>query len=237
MVMDVKSRALCMLQNFRYNELNSLKFHVKRFGELPTRAAATANASASSSSSTTPGTVVAARALTPPEPGEPAIPEPVRLPNPFLPQKNALTGRWAPPKYSIRQQVELIKVARLAGRLDVLPPGPKLTPPSFASMWPHLSPFNLYMLRGNWEQDIEWVSTSVDAEKKEVKDGGVRLYEGKKRMFKGHKRERLRPKKAAHRAQLLRDMPQRVEEYKQVRVQHQQPFHRQTTDFILFLFF
>ncbi len=49
------------------------------------------------------------------------------LDNPFVPHKNPKSGRWAPPKYSLRRQADLIKHARKSGALHLLPPGPKLT--------------------------------------------------------------------------------------------------------------
>lgn len=51
----------------------------------------------------------------------------IRLHNPFLPQKNPETGRWAPSKYSRRRQAELVKKARASNTLHLLPPGPKLS--------------------------------------------------------------------------------------------------------------
>jgi large subunit ribosomal protein L25 len=48
------------------------------------------------------------------------------LNNPFVPHKNPKSGRWAPPKYSLRRQAELIKHARESGMLHLLPPGLKL---------------------------------------------------------------------------------------------------------------
>ena len=49
------------------------------------------------------------------------------LDNPFVPHKNPKSGRWAPPKYSLRRQADLIKHARKSGALHLLPPGPKLS--------------------------------------------------------------------------------------------------------------
>ena len=49
------------------------------------------------------------------------------LDNPFVPHKNPKSGRWAPPKYSLRRQADLIKHARKSGTLHLLPPGPKLS--------------------------------------------------------------------------------------------------------------
>ena len=47
--------------------------------------------------------------------------------NPFVPHKNDKSGRWAPPKYSLRRQADLVKHARASGTLHLLPPGPKMS--------------------------------------------------------------------------------------------------------------
>jgi len=47
--------------------------------------------------------------------------------NPSVPHKNDKSGRWAPPKYSLRRQAELVKHARASGTLHLLPPGPKMS--------------------------------------------------------------------------------------------------------------
>ncbi|KAJ7184300.1 hypothetical protein C8R46DRAFT_1208514 [Mycena filopes] len=59
----------------------------------------------------------------------PTVPNAVVLPNPFLPWRNPKTGRWAPSKYSLRQQAELIKKAKATDTLHLLPPGVKLPQP------------------------------------------------------------------------------------------------------------
>src|ERR1700761_6660360 len=46
------------------------------------------------------------------------------LKNPFVPHKNSETGRWIPPKYSLRQQAKLVKHAKASKALHLLPPGP-----------------------------------------------------------------------------------------------------------------
>ncbi|KAF6844378.1 hypothetical protein CMUS01_01152 [Colletotrichum musicola] len=42
-------------------------------------------------------------------------------PNPFKPQKNADTGKWHDPVYSLRRQAELVKLAREHGVEELLP--------------------------------------------------------------------------------------------------------------------
>ncbi|KAF7323130.1 Mitoc-mL59 domain-containing protein [Mycena chlorophos] len=86
---------------FLQRELKALPRFVRRNGPLPEQAPATATR--------TPETVV--------------------LPNPFLPWRNPKTGRWAPSKYSLRQQADLIKQAKAAGKAHLLPPGVKLPHP------------------------------------------------------------------------------------------------------------
>lgn len=41
--------------------------------------------------------------------------------NPFLPHKNPTTGRWHPPLYSLRQQAELVKLAKAHQVEELLP--------------------------------------------------------------------------------------------------------------------
>ncbi|KAM7207052.1 hypothetical protein V8F33_000151 [Rhypophila sp. PSN 637] len=48
-------------------------------------------------------------------------------PNPFLAQKHPVTGRWHDPKYSLRRQAELVKIAREHGIEELLPYTPKKT--------------------------------------------------------------------------------------------------------------
>lgn len=43
------------------------------------------------------------------------------IPNPFEPQKFAATGKWHDPKFSLRRQAELIKLAREHGVEELLP--------------------------------------------------------------------------------------------------------------------
>ncbi|KAB8337137.1 hypothetical protein FH972_021441 [Carpinus fangiana] len=41
--------------------------------------------------------------------------------NPFAPHKNPITGRWHPPIYSLRQQADLVKLAKANGVEELLP--------------------------------------------------------------------------------------------------------------------
>lgn len=42
-------------------------------------------------------------------------------PNPFLPHKHPITGKWHDPEYSLRRQAELVKLAREEGVEELLP--------------------------------------------------------------------------------------------------------------------
>ncbi|KAI9567550.1 hypothetical protein HD554DRAFT_2205494 [Boletus coccyginus] len=151
--------------------------------------------------------------------------------NPFIPTKNPQTGRWAPPKYSLRQQADLIKKARASGTLALLPPAPKthaahLAAISFAKAQPaSKKPLvqagaetqlgtNTSGSEERWSQPIEWVG-EVKERKVPGAEVGNRLYAGKKRMFKGHKWERVAEKTALKRRMLMRDMAKRIQRYKQ----------------------
>lgn len=47
------------------------------------------------------------------------------LPNPFLPYRNPETNRWRAPKYSLRRQADLVKLAQKHGVEPLLPPSRK----------------------------------------------------------------------------------------------------------------
>jgi len=64
-----------------------------------------------------------------------------------------------------------------------------------------------------WMRPVEWVGT-VRERNVAGADLGNRLYAGKKRMFKGHKWERMRERRVARTKVLLRDMDKRVERFK-----------------------
>ncbi|KAG6331990.1 hypothetical protein ID866_7102, partial [Astraeus odoratus] len=149
-----------------------------------------------------------------------------RRTNPFVPQLNTKTGKWAPPKYSLRQQADLIKKARKAGMLDLLPPSIKTTKARERAVVAQAAqpilqgqltgakagPINPKDMR--WQQPVEWVG-KVKERKIAGAEVGNRLYAGRKRMFKGHKWERMAEKRAIRRRMLLRDMPKRIVRYKQ----------------------
>lgn len=148
---------------------------------------------------------------------DPTLP---RLPNPFVPRKNPKTGRWNDPKYSLRQQAELVKKAKAVGLLHLLPPGPKnptLVPEAPSQSGSLASQSD--ELQELWAMRVEWEG-SPEYKKVPGADLGARLYAGKKRMFKGHKWERVKAKRKAKRRVLLRDMDRRVSKYKSVSLVH-----------------
>ncbi|KAI9441284.1 hypothetical protein H4582DRAFT_1366135 [Lactarius indigo] len=166
------------------------------------------------------------------------------IPNPFVPHKNPQSGRWAPPKYSLRRQAELIKHARASGTLHLLPPGPKMSSGQLAAATtaasatpaathhPAADPAAEVKVSGltnrrptqqeardddaAWKGSVEWVG-SLRERSVVGADVGNRLYAGKKRMFKGHKWERTRERRITRTKILLRDMDKRVERFKQYR--------------------
>jgi large subunit ribosomal protein L25 len=135
-------------------------------------------------------------------------------PNPFLPRFNTKTGRWAPAKYSLRQQAELIKKAKVSNTLHLLPPGPKL---AASDIKQHLRNAGkpLKFLNGQpWAKKDAVVWEGEPKPKVVGADIGNRLYAGKKRMFKGHKWERTLDKRVRRRKMLLSDMKKRIVRYK-----------------------
>ncbi|KAF9225994.1 hypothetical protein BS17DRAFT_801257 [Gyrodon lividus] len=145
--------------------------------------------------------------------------------NPFIATLNPKTGRWAPPKYSLRQQAELVKKARATGMLSLLPHAPKTSAPQLAAI--ALAEARPMSKKPNtqtgteskalekwWSRPVEWVG-EVKERKVPGADIGNRLYAGKKRMFKGHKWERVAEKRAMRRKILMRDMEKRIERFKQ----------------------
>ena len=163
------------------------------------------------------------------------------VPNPFLSHRNPQSGRWAPPKYSLRRQADLIKHARASGTLHLLPPGLKMSVAQLAaattSTASHLAAdraseevrvsglTNRRPTQNSsreedvvaWTGPVEWVGNLRERTVAGA-DVGNRLYAGKKRMFKGHKWERTRERRVARTKIMLRDMDKRVERFKQVRV-------------------
>ncbi|KAF2876653.1 hypothetical protein BDV95DRAFT_625833 [Massariosphaeria phaeospora] len=57
----------------------------------------------------------------PPSSTPPAIADALPYPNPFLPRKNFVTGRWYGPVYGLRKQADLVKLAQKHDVVDLLP--------------------------------------------------------------------------------------------------------------------
>ncbi|RDB30118.1 hypothetical protein Hypma_014029 [Hypsizygus marmoreus] len=190
--------ALQAVKAFRFKQLKSLPKHIQKFGPLPP----------------------------PTEPVDSAVAH--RLPNPFLPRLNPRTGRWAPAAISLRRQADLVKRAKESNTLFLLPPGPKAPLPTTMSFKeaaveaqkqfggkPNRKVTTAYKkeLEAVWMNAVEW---DGKAEFKDVAGAelGTRLYAAKKRMFKGHRWERLKEARDSKKSILLRDMARRVRNYK-----------------------
>ncbi|KII87884.1 hypothetical protein PLICRDRAFT_176644 [Plicaturopsis crispa FD-325 SS-3] len=139
--------------------------------------------------------------------------------NPFLPFKNPKTGNWRPPQLSLRRQAELVKIARCVGKVHLLPPGPKLAPSELAQARQEATPTGTKrkakqgVLKGTgWDRDLLWVG-EVEERVKGVNSG---VYSGNRRMFKGHKWERVSRKREAHTDILMRDMQKRINRFKSI---------------------
>jgi len=70
-----------------------------------------------------PAAIAAADAATGPAPPPTGYQQ--DTPNPFQATRHPATGRWHDPKYSLRRQAELVRLARAHGVEELLPPTPK----------------------------------------------------------------------------------------------------------------
>ncbi|KAJ3485655.1 hypothetical protein NLI96_g4812 [Meripilus lineatus] len=146
---------------------------------------------------------------------QPKVP---KIPNPFLAQRNPDTGRWAPAKYSLRQQAELIKKARECNMLHLLPPGPKLPLVQWQKLGQEIWDENEAKKSSDenaseWKRQVVWEGTMK--EKKVPEDALLnRLYASRKRMFKGHKWERMKDDREKKINMLMKDMPKRIQRFK-----------------------
>jgi len=170
----------------------------------------------------------------------PTAADAVVLPNPFLPWRNPKTGRWAPPKYSLRQQADLIKQAKATSTVHLLPPGvklpqPELFAPPLAAKPPASASAGKAKAKANPSTLLKRAASSSGRVNvkghKELKvavewdrkpavksvpgaDRGTRLYAGRKKMFKGSKLERSRKQRAWRTWVLLHDMRKRIRRYR-----------------------
>lgn len=141
------------------------------------------------------------------------------IPNPFIPHLNPETGRWTPPRYSLRRQAELIKQAKKTKTLHLLPPGPKLKPreiPPYPEAVPGLPQKEdvVEMLKES-TQPIDWIG-HVKIHEPAGANVGNRLYAAKKQMFKGHKWQRVYRRERKYRRILMKHMPKRVRKWRLV---------------------
>ena len=190
--------ALKAIKRFRTREILGLVNHLKVFGPLPEPPI-----SATTSQST------------------------IQLPNPFLPKLNPKSGKWHKPNYSLRRQADLVKKAHACGSMHLLPPGLKksafetrlqrVAATTAATAQPPPPPSVHTSQDDKWDLPVEWVG-KVPEKAVVGTELGIRLYAGKKRMFKGHLWERVKAKRIRRRSILMRDMAARVEKYKTVRV-------------------
>ena len=180
------------IKKFRTRELLRLANHLKTFGPLP-------------------------------EPPKFATTEnTIQLPNPFLPKFNTKSGKWHKPSYSLRRQADLVKKAHATGSMHLLPPGPKKI--AFESRMQRVAaatgklPSSVPAGQAEkWQVPVQWIG-KVPEKKVVGAELGIRLYAGKKRMFKGHLWERVRAKRTRRRSILMRDMAARIKNYKTVLV-------------------
>lgn len=174
----------------------------------------------------------------------PTAADAVVLPNPFLPWRNPKSGRWAPPKYSLRQQADMIKQARASNTLHLLPPSVKLPQPELfvpppapksvsagrtkakAEAKAKASPSTLLKYasvgrlnvtgRKDLKVKVEWDRRPV-VKKVPGADRGTRLYAARRKMFKGSRSERSRKQNEWRTWVLLHDMRKRIRRYRNVR--------------------
>lgn len=141
----------------------------------------------------------------------------LKVPNPFVPRKNPVTGRWAPPKYSLRRQAELIKAAKTTNTLHLLPAGPKLTPAALHAAMKTVprSERPKEVKNKMWARHVSWTGKVGEKDVKGA-DVGNRLYAGRKRMFKGHRWQRTMEGRVQRRRMLMKSMKRRVLRFKSV---------------------
>jgi large subunit ribosomal protein L25 len=192
-----------VVKKFRLDQFLRVESHIRQLGPL--------------SEHTTP-------------PIEPGSKVPV-LPNPFIPRKSPKNQSWRPPVYSLRRQADLVKKAKATGLLHLLPHGPKNPLPRTDAIKAvertqnAADPEPLEALKCQlkdskedksvWMDPVAWEGR-VRSRKAPGADLGITLYAGKKKMFKGHKWERVRDAKGRRRGMLLRSMRRRIYNYKNV---------------------
>jgi large subunit ribosomal protein L25 len=139
---------------------------------------------------------------------------PTAIPNPFLPHFNPSSQRWAGPQLSLRQQALLVKRARTAGLLHLLPPGPKASIDEIRASAQRIT--TLSPESGPTGPPIEWLPNHRPPPVSGNLSSVPRLFLAKKRLFKGHKWQRALAKRKAQLAVRARDMDRRIHRWRMV---------------------
>jgi len=155
----------------------------------------------------------------------------VAVDNPFIPRLNPETGRWRPPRVSLRRQKELVKEATKIHQLHLLPPGPKLKPREIPP-WPSPTPsrsqtrskkgplqpqkMDILDVLSN-KRRIDWIG-EVKVRQPTGSNVGNRLYAGKWRMFKGKKWQRVYKRRKNYQRILMSDMARRIRKFRLYRL-------------------
>jgi large subunit ribosomal protein L25 len=102
----------------------------------------------------------------------------------------------------------------MSNTLALLPPGLKFTQATPTAGVKHEDTRNSKVAAmASWRKPVVWFGNV-----KEKKAAGTDiLYNGRKRVFKGHKWERMLAAREKQKKILIRDMPARLERFKQVR--------------------
>ncbi|KAI0759789.1 hypothetical protein BC629DRAFT_1295244 [Irpex lacteus] len=142
-----------------------------------------------------------------------------KVTNPFLPRLNPETGRWAPAKYSLRRQADLVKKAKESNTLHLLPAGPKFSTKELAAAVKAAPPQDAVLAKPVLKKEEVWlrgVKWEGEVKEREVPgaDVGNRLYAGKWRMFKGHKWQRTLEARKEKREKALKVMDRRIKWFK-----------------------
>ncbi|KAK0452453.1 hypothetical protein EV421DRAFT_1888185 [Armillaria borealis] len=161
--MSTAAAGLNAVKRFRLHEIKGLQHHLKRYGPLPEKADAN--------------------------------PKALQLPNPFLPRFNPTSGRWAPPKYSLRRQAELVNWRRpprlYISYLQVPIAGSGDTRSSGKEPKAEFGGEEESSGERVWLSQVEWVG-KVNERRVKGADSVHACTREKKRMFKGHKWERVK---------------------------------------------
>ena len=133
--------------------------------------------------------------------------------------KNAETGRWNPPRYSMRRQAQLVRAAFATGQLDALPSFKKRD--EFAARVAAQPAHEVF--RGiAVPSELPWLSAADDAAEAlriahKAHDTGPYAGRSSARMFKGHRDEREADARRARIAENMARMPATIAEWRDER--------------------